>query len=164
MKKLVRFLATAAAAFALYLVLTMSVELPEILLGIGVAVITTLVVVRFLPIGIHTFNPVRILLAVVYAPVFIWKMIAANLHIAGVVIRPRLRIRPSIVKAKTGLTNPNGKLILTSSITLTPGTLSVDTKDDDVYVHLVDTPAETEEEARKRIIEPFEKHIRGIAK
>jgi multisubunit Na+/H+ antiporter MnhE subunit len=33
-----------------------------------------------------------------------------------------------------------------------------------VYVHLVDAPAETEEEARKRIIEPFEKHIRGIAK
>jgi len=164
MKKLVKFLSTAAAAFALYLVLTMSVELPEILLGIGVALITALVVVRFLPIGLHTFNPVRILRAVVYAPVFIWKMIVANLHIAGVVIRPKLKIRPSIVKAKTGLTNPNGKLILTSSITLTPGTLSVDADEDEIYIHLVDSPVSSGEDTKKKIIEPFEKHIRGIAK
>jgi multicomponent Na+:H+ antiporter subunit E len=163
MKYFIRFLATASVAFLLYLLLGMSFVLPEIMLGMIVAIVTALISVRYLPFSFQTFHPLRIVRALIYAPLFIWKMIVANLHIAGIVIRPQLRIHPSIIKAKTNLTNPAGKLILTSSITLTPGTLSVDTVQDDVYVHVVDSPMTSEGEARQRIIAPFEKHIWGIS-
>jgi multicomponent Na+:H+ antiporter subunit E len=163
MKNLYRFLATAAAAFLLYILLTMSVALPEIILGVAVALFTALVVVRYLPFTFQVFHPRRILRAVMYTPVFVWKMILANLHIAGIVVRPRLPIKPSIVRARTGVDTSFGKVLLTSSITLTPGTLSVDTKDDIVYVHLVDSEATSDSDARTNIIVPFEKYIKGIS-
>lgn len=163
MKKLYRFSATAIVSFLLYVLLTMSFSLPEVLLGVGTALITSLIVVRYLPFSFALFHPKRIFHAILYTPIFIWKMIAANIHIAGIVIRPRLPVRPSIVRAKTESTTAVGKLLLTSSITLTPGTLSVDTDDDTIYIHVVDSHNTSDDAARENIIKPFEPHIKGIS-
>lgn len=163
MNRAFRFVATAATAFLLYLLLTMSASPAEVLLGVFVAIVTASIVIRYLPFSFQMFNPIRIIRAIVYAPIFIWKMILANIHIAGIVIRPRLMIHPAIVKANTQLATPVGKLMLTSSITLTPGTLSVDLKNGDVYVHVVDSTGIAVEEARERIVVPFENHIKGIS-
>lgn len=162
--KIIRFLATSAVALGIYLLITMSVEAEELFIGIGVALLTGLIVVRFIPVKLQTFNPLRIARAIVYAPVFIWKMIVANLQIASIVLRPKLRIKPSILRARSDLSTPEGKLILTSSITLTPGTLSVDVKNNRIYVHVVNADFTEDSEAKKRILMPFEKHIRGITK
>jgi multicomponent Na+:H+ antiporter subunit E len=56
------------------------------------------------------------------------EIIKANLDVALRVIKPVIPINPGIVKVKTKLKTPMGRLILTNSITLTPGTLTVDIK------------------------------------
>lgn len=162
--KIVRFFATSVVAFGIYLLLSMSLEVRELLIGAGVGILTGAITARFVPIKLQTFNPLRIVKAIIYAPVFLWKMIVANLQIAAIVVRPKLRINPSIVQARTDLPTQEGRLILTSSITLTPGTLTVDVKNNRVYVHWVNAKSTSDTEAQKQIIGPFEKHIQGISK
>jgi multicomponent Na+:H+ antiporter subunit E len=163
MRTALRFAATAAAAFVVYLLLAGSLGGAEIALGAGVAVLAAALTARALPFGPALFDPLRVARTVAYLPVFVWKMIVANLEIAAIVVRPHLGVKPSLVKAATDLRSPEGLLLLTSSITLTPGTLSVDARDGELYVHWVVAEADDDETARRRILLPFERRIRGIA-
>ena len=75
-------------------------------------------------------------------PIFLiilaWQVIRANFVLALIVIKPRLHIDPVIVEFNTELTGDFKQTILASSITLTPGTLTVDAQDNDIIVHCLD--------------------------
>jgi multicomponent Na+:H+ antiporter subunit E len=73
-------------------------------------------------------------------------------------------LNPGIVKVKTNITDEVGKLTLANSITLTPGTLSIDVEDDSIYVHSIDVKGSTEDEKSKNISGTFEKILGGIFK
>jgi len=94
--------------------------------------------------------------------VFIWKLILANLDVARRVLSPKIPLNPGIVKVKTDLKGDLGKLTLANSITLTPGTLSIDVVDDYIYVHTVDVKGKSEIENKANISGPFEKILGGI--
>ncbi len=53
-------------------------------------------------------------------------------------------------------------MVLANSITLTPGTLSVDVVGDTFYIHWIDVETTDPEEAFKIIAEPFEKVLLKI--
>jgi len=53
---------------------------------------------------------------------------------------------------------------LANSITLTPGTLSIDIVDDYIYVHTVDVKGKNEDENQKEISKSFENILGGIFK
>jgi len=162
MKRILRFAATFAAAYLTYLLLVLPAGSQELILGVLAALVSTVILMKYLPFDTRLFNPLRIARAAVYTPYFFWKMIVANVEIALVVISPILKINPSIVKAKTDLKTDEGRLMLTSSITLTPGTLSVDIIDDNVYVHRVRTDKFSPEETKEEVLLPFEKFIKGV--
>jgi multicomponent Na+:H+ antiporter subunit E len=61
-----------------------------------------------------------------YIPVFLYECIKANIDVAYRVMHPALPINPGIVKVKTNLKTDTGLTFLANSITLTPGTMSVD--------------------------------------
>ncbi len=86
-------------------------------------------------------NPLRWVLAVVYTvgPFFL-EMAKANMDVAIRVITGR--IRPGIVRVKSGMKTDLGTLMLANSITLTPGTLTVDVEDEtnDLFVHMIHIP------------------------
>ncbi|MDD5428737.1 MAG: Na+/H+ antiporter subunit E [Candidatus Omnitrophica bacterium] len=63
---------------------------------------------------------------VCYTIVFIWECIKANIDVAWRVVHPTLPIRPGTIRVKTGLKSDAGLTFLANSITLTPGTTSVD--------------------------------------
>ncbi len=103
----------------------------------------TAVVARKLLKGVHIrsvwgfINPVRMAKFVVYAfGPFFFSMARANIDVACRVITGK--IRPGIVKVPTGLRNDFGLALLANSITLTPGTLSVDVDEkNNLYVHCI---------------------------
>ncbi len=100
-----------------------------------------------------------------YLGVFFVALIRANLDVARRVLSPSLPIHPAVVEVRTGLQSPLGKLLLANSITLTPGTLSVDVKDDHILVHWIDcAPGVDIDNATRAIAESFERHIRGFLK
>lgn len=162
MNRFLRFTATAVISFAIYLLLAASLGVWEILFGACAALVAATIVGKFLPMRMTALNPVRIAKAIAYAPFFLWKMIEANVRLAVIVIRPSLPVHPSIVRAATSLATPQGKLLLTSSITLTPGTLTVDVDDDQIYVHCVSPNHEELADPKQTILAPFEKRLRGV--
>ncbi len=72
--------------------------------------------------------------AVVFLPSLLVAVVRANLAMAAVVLDPRLPIDPQLVRIPA----PEGRLaraLLANSITLTPGTLTVEVTDDELVVH-----------------------------
>lgn len=101
--------------------------------------------------------------AVCYIPVLFYYMLLANLDVVYRVIHPKMPIRPGIVRVKTTLKSESAKAALANSITLTPGTLSVDiTEDNHLYIHWINVKSTEEEEATKRIVLRFENILKKI--
>lgn len=59
----------------------------------------------------------------------------ANWQVVRIVLDPRLPINPAIVRFRTTLTTDLGKTIFANSITLTPGTITVEVSGDEFVVH-----------------------------
>lgn len=98
----------------------------------------------------------------VYIFVFLWELIKSNLDVARRVISPSLPINPGIVEAKTKIKSPMGRMILANSITLTPGTFTVEIEDDTFYIHCIDVCEEDTDEMAHKIIRRFEKFLEEI--
>lgn len=111
---------------------------------------------------LKVFNPKRWFYFLCYIPFFIYEVIKANLDVAYRVLHPRLPINPGIVKIKTNLKSEIAQSMLANSITLTPGTMTIDIKDQDMYIHWIDVKSKEVEEATKIIAQKFEKILKEI--
>ncbi|MDZ7725445.1 MAG: Na+/H+ antiporter subunit E [candidate division KSB1 bacterium] len=99
----------------------------------------------------------RSLYALIYFLKFLREMVKANLHVAYIVVHPRLPIKPGIVKIKTRLTKEAAITVLTNSITLTPGTLTIDVDEKkSIYVHWIDIKSKEVNECTELIGNRFE--------
>lgn len=147
----------------LWVVLT-QVFYPEyIVAGLVVVLLATLVFGKgFTDVPLKFLNPRRYFWAAIYIPFFIWYMIEANLDVAFRVLSPERPIKPGIVKIKTSLKTDTAKTFLANSITLTPGTMTVDIDGEYLYVHWIDIKTEDIEEASKIIAGRFERFLRRI--
>ena len=106
----------------------------------------------------------RYLWFIFYLPMFIWECIKANIDVAYRVIHPHRPINPGIVKVKTSLKSDTALTFLANSITLTPGTLSVDIDEQAgcLYIHWIDVRAEDIQKASELIVQRFEQILRRI--
>jgi len=104
-------------------------------------------------------TPASLVYTLIYLMVFLIELIKSNLDVARRVLTPSLPINPGIVKTKTVLKSKMGRMILANSITLTPGTLAVDIKDDTLYIHWIDVCCEDIDQATNAIVKKFEKHL-----
>lgn len=112
----------------------------ELILGLCISVIVAFftkdLVKRSFPL--YLFNPYRILLFLFYAigPFFL-AMARANIDVAYRVITGK--INPGIVKISPGFKSDASITLLANSITLTPGTLTVDVDPEtyDLYIHWI---------------------------
>jgi multicomponent Na+:H+ antiporter subunit E len=159
-----KYVTTFITLLLIYLLLA-GFLIEEVILGVIVSAVLTLILSKYLDYSIDITFPVKLLKFVfIYIPVFIWKLILANLDVARRVLSPKIPLNPGIVKVKTDLKGDLGKLTLANSITLTPGTLSIDVDDEHIYVHTVDVKGVGLVEQSKNITGPFEKILGGIFK
>lgn len=107
-------------------------------------------------------TPKRILYGIAYIPYLFISIVKANLDVAHRVIQKKIPLRPGIVTVRTKLHSPMGRTILANSITLTPGTLSVDIKDDHLFIHWIDVENVEEANATERIVAGFERYLEVI--
>ena len=70
-----------------------------------------------------------------YAPFLLWQIVVANFRIAYVVLHPDLPIDPSIEEFEAGVWGGAAVTTLANSITLTPGTLTVEADGRRLHVH-----------------------------
>ena len=78
------------------------------------------------------------------------------------VLHPDVPIRPGIVKVQTELTSAMGKTFLANSITLTPGTLTVDIIDQTLYVHWINIETDDPEAQTDKLVRRFERMLKEI--
>ncbi len=148
----------------LWLLLSHSLSWQVIVAGVGISLILTVVYgsARYTMLGGITLS-FRVLNAlVIYLFVFLKELIKSNLDVAFRVIKPSLPIKPGIVEVKTTLRSPLGRLVLANSITLTPGTLTVETKGDSLFIHWIDVSSPDIEAATQEIVHKFEKYLEVI--
>ena len=107
----------------------------------------------------HKLTPQAILATLLFVGYFLKELVKANLQMAAIVLNPRLPIEPAIVATRVRLTNPVARLLLANSITLTPGTLSVQYKGDTLYVHWVVAKGTDTETATREIVAGFERYL-----
>lgn len=149
--------------FAMWVLLTFSIELQELMVGLVVAFVATLLTRDLFPDEmLKFFNPRRLLWAILYIPYLIYYIILANFDVAYRVLNPDLPITPGIIKVKTTLKSEMAKTILANSITLTPGTLTVEIDGDNYYIHWINISTEDPERQRQIIIDKFERMLRRI--
>jgi multicomponent Na+:H+ antiporter subunit E len=81
----------------------------------------------------------RVAWFIYYIFVFVWECLKANIDVAYRVIHPDLPIKPGTIKIKVSLTSDIGLTFLANSITLTPGTTSVDVDKERgfLYIHML---------------------------
>ena len=159
-----KYLATFLVLFLVYILLAGFV-VQEVILGAIVSLALTLLITKYVDYNLDLMFPVRLLKFIfVYMFVFVWHLVLANIDVARRVLSPKIPLKPGIVEVRTELKGDFAKLTLANSITLTPGTLSIDVEDDKLYVHTVEVKGETAEEKQNHIKEPFEKILGGIFK
>ena len=112
---------------------------------------------RFLDEPLKIFNPLRWIYMFLYAFVFLFEMAKANLQVAYLVLHPKMPIHPGIIRVKTGIQSELGRTFLANSITLTPGTFTIDIKEDILYIHCIVVPATDLDAATEKIVHRFEK-------
>jgi multicomponent Na+:H+ antiporter subunit E len=70
-----------------------------------------------------------------YVPWLLWQIVVSSLQVAYVVLHPKCPVDPALLRFKTRLANTSSKVILGNSITLTPGTITLDIQRDEFLVH-----------------------------
>ncbi len=68
----------------------------------------------------------------------------ANIDVARIILNPTLPISPIMLRVPASQRSDVGKVIFANSITLTPGTVSVEVMDDEILVHAITKDAAEE--------------------
>jgi len=158
-----RILATAVLSFLVWLVVTWTFDAGSLATG---AIVSAALAWAFRRSEAEETRvllaPRRLFWILAYLPVLFFYIVKANLDVAYRVIHPKLPIRPGITKARTTLTSTAARVFLANSVTLTPGTMSVDLVDDVLYVHRIYVPEEDPDGATQLELAPFEFYLRRI--
>jgi multicomponent Na+:H+ antiporter subunit E len=165
MRRLIYFV----LAFIIWILLTWpfvegKIDGQVVVAGLIASVIVAVMFHEILPKEHHVFiSPVRIFWFLVYMPVFFYYVFKANLDVVYRALHPKMPIKPGIVKIKTTLKTESGITALANSITLTPGTLTVDLTDDGfLYIHWIYVRSDDIEQATKYIAQRFEWFLKKI--
>jgi len=163
-QQLQHFTLTFAFSFGIWLLLAGSLDRQELVAGLLVAAAVSVLALGRRPVlaGIK-LTPRAPFAFLGYLLELSRALVLSNLDMARRVLSPSLPIRPALVQINTSLRSELGRLALANSITLTPGTLTVDVDGEVLTVHWVDCPPDTDMEATTRdIAGSFERHLGGF--
>ena len=159
-------LSTFLVCFAFWLLLTFKVSTQELIAGAVVSLLAALFAGRFF---VHEkagwfFNPVKLFIGLFYwIFVFPIELIKANCSMAGMVLGGCKKVNPGIVKIPVDLKSDYGRAALANSITLTPGTITMEIAEEGeqtyYYVHWINAESDGAE-AGEAIKGRMEKWIR----
>jgi len=152
-----RFALTLAILFMAWIAFAGSVATEELYAGIVISFIVTVFVFRnFIKGGVLSkLNPLRWAYFLMFLADLFFKEIIAHLKVMALIIHPK--IEPEIMTIKSRLKNPAGLTALANSITMTPGTLTVDVSGSELTVHCITKMQ------KEKICASSEKFLRGVS-
>jgi multicomponent Na+:H+ antiporter subunit E len=158
-----KYLALFILTFLFWLLLTFDLSPVNLAAGAAAAIVTSVLFAKYFFDRVVKFvQPRRYFWLLVYLVIFTWECIKANFDVAYRVLHPRMPIKPGIVKVKLNLQSDFARTMLANSITMTPGTISVDILEDEIFVHWIYVKSEDPDEYSQKIAGRFEKYIKKI--
>ncbi|GAA0680826.1 monovalent cation/H+ antiporter subunit E [Natronoarchaeum mannanilyticum] len=132
-----RFIGTFVISFVFYQVIGGFAGLFDLVTGVATALIAAIVLsqVTFARPPQVGASLARLARWCVFAPVLLWEILVANLQVATVILNPRAEIDPRMTRIHAAVWGALPVATLANSITLTPGTLTVRERGQDLYVH-----------------------------
>jgi len=104
-------------------------------LGIGSCLFVVYMASRMLCVD-EEGHPVHLTFSLLlYIPWLVWAIVKSNIDVAKRILSPNLPISPRMVRIKATQKTDLTRVIFANSITLTPGTVSVDLVEDDILIH-----------------------------
>jgi len=157
------FLITFLILMIVWILLNNTFQPDILIVGVVIAFFLSLFLCKRCELFVDmNFTPKGIFYTLAYLVVFFIELIKSNLDVTRRVLTPSLPINPGIVEVKTKLKSKFARMLLANSITLTPGTLTVEVKDDSFFIHWIDVKSEDVEAASKEIVSKFEKYLEVI--
>jgi len=130
------FLATFSILFVLWLIMSGHFDLFHISLGVICSALVAYLSHDLLFQDFHCGRSAGVALRFMgYIPWLLYQIVLANIHVAKMALHPRMPIDPAIIQFETRLTSDLALSTLANSITLTPGTITVDIRDGKYFVH-----------------------------
>jgi len=84
----------------------------------------------------HETHPIHLATGIItYFPWLLWKIILANWDVAKVILMNNSSIRPRLIRIKASQVSEVGLVAYANSITLTPGTVTLDVEGEDFLIH-----------------------------
>jgi len=158
-----KYVALFIISLIFWLLFTFNLTTQNIIVGVLSSLITAIIFGRYFVKDVIPFlQPQRYFWLIIYLFIFTWECIKANFDVAYRVLHPAMPIKPGIVKVKLGVKTNIAKTILANSITMTPGTITVDIINDEIYIHWIYVYSENPEEYSQKISGKFEKYIKKI--
>ena len=165
------WLATFVVCAAFWMLITLSLDPQMLIAGAAVSALVALFAGRFFihESPFHLLNPKHLFALLGYALlVFPIELLKANLDVAKRALNPALPINPGIVKVPVDVKSDYGRSMLANSITLTPGTITLDAVEEDgqayYYIHWIDVASQDGAEAGDAIKGTLEKWVGRIWK
>lgn len=131
--------------FVFWVLVSGHYQLHYLLIGVAACVLTTCITkdLMYKPRDgeaifsetVYTFSCIWRL--VLYVPWLVWAIIKANIQVAIIILSPRMSIDPGFLRFNTHLKKKISMVTLANSITLTPGTITVDLTGHTYIIHAI---------------------------
>jgi multicomponent Na+:H+ antiporter subunit E len=133
-----RFAANTLSLFGVWLVISGRYDFYHVIIGFlaacGVAWLNT----GYSHSAFHQFPWVR---AVVYIPWLFLRIVQSSLHLTKLILSPSLPIKPKLISYRSHFQHQGAMVLLGNSVTLTPGTITVEVDGNHLLVHAIDEAA-----------------------
>lgn len=133
---------SAIAFFAVWVLLSGKIDAAHLGAGAAISIAITIATRRLWALpptfgasADHPFAGVRWGRYLRYLVVLAWEIVVSATQVAYVVLHPRMPIDPRLVRFRSHLPHPLARLLLANSITLTPGTVTIEVEEDEFLVH-----------------------------
>jgi len=161
-----KLVTTFVCLFLAWIALTGSLDVQELVVGAIVATFVAAVSYELLMKGRvkNKFEPKRWAYGIAYFPAYVWAEIKSHADVIYRILHPKMPIKPGIVEVPTDLRTDFGITGLADSITMTPGTLSVEVDEEKprLYVHWINAVTVEPVQTKAAIAEPFERFLTKV--
>lgn len=153
-----------------WVVMSGSLDVAHILMGVlSIGIVMginyKLKVHHFFSDDMDDIKELRYFMAVKYFFWMVVQIVKSGFHVVSVIVKPSLPTKLSIVRFKVDLPSAHAKMILGNSITLTPGTLTIDIDGDQFTVHALDSTSYAgiiNDEMPRQVLKLFEEEDRPV--
>lgn len=133
-----QFSVNAFALFVVWLLLSGRYTLPHMTVGLMVSCGVAWLNTGYPHSPFHNFPWAR---QILYWPWLFLRIVQSSWHLSTIILNPALPIKPGLLTYQTRLTHRGAVMMLGNSVTLTPGTITVDIDGNQLIVHTIDKTA-----------------------